>query len=215
MRTVKTSSGLPGAEASMEGPSAEGAAAWSAMVRVGRVGRPHGLRGDVAVSPDSDFVDERFARGSVVWTEIEGTRERLEVASAGFVGRRLVVGFRGITTVEAADRLAGCELRVAEDALKPLAPGHYYLHQLVGCRVETVRGDAVGHVVRVEGGTGASVLVVEGSRGEVLVPLAERLCPTIDVTERVIRVDPPDGLLEVNVPTGRRSARVRAMGGRR
>jgi hypothetical protein len=47
------------------------------------------------------------------------------------------------------------------------------------------------------------------------VPLAERLCPTIDVTERVIRVDPPDGLLEVNVPTGRRSARVRAMGGRR
>ena len=94
--------------------------------------------------------------------------------------------------------VAGQELRVSESSLQPLAPGQYYEHELTGCVVETVGGDEVGIVGRVESGVGGSRLVVEGARGEVLIPLAEYICREIDTTTRRIRIDPPDGLLELN-----------------
>jgi len=186
--------------------------AWDAMVLVGRVARPHGIRGDVVVNPETDFVDERFAAGSVLWTRIAGVVEPMTVARARFGGRRPVLGFAGTDTIPDAERLAGAELRVPEAALLTLEPGTYYLHQLVGCRVETEHGDVVGEVVRVDGGAGASLLVVSGPRGEVLVPFAESLCPVVDVESRRIQVAAPEGLLEANEPArdaGRKSRRRR------
>jgi 16S rRNA processing protein RimM len=185
---------------------------WDEMVLVGRVARPHGLRGDVVVNPETDFVEERFAIGSVLWTRVAGTVESVTVARARLAGRRPVVGFAGADTVPDAERLAGAELRVPEQALVPLEPGVYYLHQLVGCRVETEHGDAVGEVVRVDGGAGASLLVVNGPRGEVLVPFATSLCPVVDVSGRRIQITAIEGLLEANEPTqagGRESRRGR------
>jgi 16S rRNA processing protein RimM len=164
------------------------------------VARPHGLRGDVVVNPETDFVEERFAVGAAVWTRIAGVVEPLTVTRARLGGRRPVLGFGDAAGLPDAERLTGAELRVPEKALVPLEPGAYYLHQLVGCRVETDRGDVVGDVVRVEGGTGTSLLVVDGARGEVLVPFAASLCPVVDMTGRRIQVAAPDGLLEVNEP---------------
>ena len=111
--------------------------------------------------------------------------------------------------VAGAERLVGAELRITEDMVMPLAPGSYYVHQIVGCRVETTGGEAVGEVARVEGGAGASVLVVVGPLGEVLVPLAVSLCQTIDVDARLIRIEPIEGLLEVNAPSERSAGRRR------
>jgi 16S rRNA processing protein RimM len=72
------------------------------------------------------------------------------------------------------------------------------VHDLVGCAVETISGEPVGEVRRVEGGAGASVLSVEGRRGEVLVPLAADICVEVDIAGRRIRINPPEGLLELN-----------------
>jgi 16S rRNA processing protein RimM len=74
----------------------------------------------------------------------------------------------------------------------------YYHHQLIGCTVETMDGDRVGDVVRVAGGAAGSVLEVDGPRGEVLIPLAVEICVEIDVGLKRIRINPPDGLLDVN-----------------
>ena len=100
--------------------------------------------------------------------------------------------------IEDVERLAGQELRVPEDALQPLQAGTYYEHQLVGCVVETTAGDVVGEVAKVEGGAGASRLVMEGPRGEILIPLAVEICVDIDVVRKKIRIKPPEGLLELN-----------------
>lgn len=162
----------------------------------------------MVVNPETDFVDERFAVGASLWTRVAGVVERVKVARAALGGRRPIVGFEGASGVPDAQRLAGAELRVPEDALAELGPGAYYVHQLVGCRVETVAGETVGEVSRVEGGAGASLLAVAGTNGEVLIPLAVSVCPTIDVERRLIVVDAPEGLLEVNQsPRGRRGAR--------
>ena len=77
----------------------------------------------------------------------------------------------------------------------PLSAGAYYVHDLVGCVVETILGEPT---TRVEGGAGASVLSVEGRGGEVLVPLAADICVEVDIGARRIRINPPEGLLELN-----------------
>ena len=171
---------------------------WDDMVVVGRIARPHGLRGQVTVAPETDFVAERFRPGATVWTRVAGREETLTIASARMQSGRAVVAFEGLSSVEAVGRLAGLELRVPEALLLPLGPGRYYEHQLVGCVVETVRGAAVGLVGRVESGAGGSRLVVQSARGEILIPLAEPICVDIDVSARRIRIDPPEGLLELN-----------------
>ena len=175
---------------------------WDEMALVGRIARPHGLKGQVAINPETDFAEERFAPGATVWTRSgsgDGAREeQLTIASMRLQNGRPIVGFAGFERIEDVERLAGQELRVPEDALQPLAANTYYEHQLVGCVVETTGGDVVGEVAKVEGGAGASRLVMHGPRGEILIPLAVDICVEIDVANKKIRINPPEGLLELN-----------------
>ena len=169
---------------------------WDDMVLVGTVARPHGIRGQVIVNPETDFIDDRFRVGATLW--IQGHMSPLTVTSFRVQGGRPVVGFDGFERIEDVERLAGHELRVPEDTLQPLEPGRYYHHQLVGCGVETASGESVGVVERVEGGIGGSRLVINGARGEVLIPLVTEICVDIDVAAKRIRINPPDGLLDLN-----------------
>lgn len=168
------------------------------MVSVGRIARPHGLRGEVVVAPDTDFAEQRFAPGAIVYAR-EGSGVRpLAVGTMRLQGVKPIVGFAGCRRVEDAEALVGLDLRVPEEALQPLAAHTYYHHQLAGCVVETVAGVGVGTVTRVDGGSGGSLLVVDGAAGEVLVPLSQAICRAIDVAGKRIVIDPPAGLLELN-----------------
>jgi 16S rRNA processing protein RimM len=168
------------------------------MVLVGRIARPHGIRGQVIVNPETDFVEDRFKVGAKLWTRSPRGDEQLTIAAARVQNGRPVIGFEGFSSIEDVERLAGLDLRVPEGELRPLESGMYYHHQLIGCAVETVGGEPVGDVVRVEGGAAGSLLVVKGSRGEILIPLAIAVCVEIDVGAHRIRIDPPDGLIELN-----------------
>jgi 16S rRNA processing protein RimM len=187
-------------------------AAWDDMVLVGRIAKPHGLRGDVVINPETDFVEARFAVGETLWTKSDRGQETLTITAARVQNGRPVVGFDGFSRVEDVERLAGLELRVPETALQPLAEHTYYQHQLVGCAVETTTGERIGDVARVDGGMGGSLLVVNSSRGEILVPLTLAICVEIDVEAKRIRIEPPEGLLELNEtrPAVRTNRTVRA-----
>jgi 16S rRNA processing protein RimM len=171
---------------------------WDDMVVVGRVARPHGLHGQVIVNPETDFVEERFRAGATLWTRSARGDEQLTITSARVQNGRPVIGFEGFSSIEDVQRLAGLDLRLPEDELQPLEAGMYYHHQLIGCAVETVAGERVGEVVRVNGGAAGSLLEVDGPRGQVLIPLAVEICVEIDVERKRIRIAPPDGLLDVN-----------------
>ncbi len=170
------------------------------MVQVGLVVRPHGLRGQVVIAPDTDFGDERFAVGAQVWRQSGASLMALTVAHSHSQGDRWVVAFDGVTSVEAADGLRGVELRIPEQSRMPLGPDEYYLYDLVGCQVRTAAGDEVGQVRAVYTGAGGALLGVDRNGAEVLVPLVKAMCPEIDVVGRRIVVDPPEGLLDVNAP---------------
>jgi 16S rRNA processing protein RimM len=171
---------------------------WDDYAVVGRIARAHGNRGQVIVNPETDFVEERFRPGAVLHALRGGRVERLRIASMRVHLGRPIVGIDGVVTMNDAEALAGVELRVPMADLAPLPPAMYYRHDLVGCAVETTRGDRVGEVTKVEGDMGTSRLVVSGPGGEVLIPIAQAICVVIDVAARRIVVDPPEGLLEVN-----------------
>ena len=173
-------------------------AAWDEMAVVGRITRPHGLRGDVVISPETDFVEERFVPGATLWTRVGSHSQALRITTARVHGGRAIVGFEGCACIEDAERLGGLELRVPEETLQPLGAHSYYQHQLVGCVVEDAAGAPVGTVARVDGDTGGRVLVLHGERGEILIPLTQAICTEIDIAAKRIQIDPPDGLLELN-----------------
>jgi 16S rRNA processing protein RimM len=171
---------------------------WSEMALVGRIARAHGLRGQVIVNLDTDFPETRFQPGAELFIARAGTVRALRLTTVRFHRDRPVVGIEGVTTIEEAEALAGCELRVPADRLAPLPAGTFYHHDLVGCRVETSDGLTVGIVSGVEGTMAGSRLVIDGARGEILIPLVSDICPTIDVGAKRIVVAPPAGLLELN-----------------
>jgi 16S rRNA processing protein RimM len=171
---------------------------WDEMAVVGRIARAHGIRGQVIVNLETDFPETRFQPGAELFIERGGEVSTLRLTTVRFHRDRPVVGIEGVATMNDAEALAGSELRVPADQLAPLPPGTFYRHDLVGCRVETRDGQAVGTVSAVEGTMAGSRLVIDSARGEILIPLANDICTTIDVDGKRIVVEPPEGLLDLN-----------------
>ena len=171
------------------------------MVAVGRIVRPHGIRGEVVVVPETDFADERFAPGSHLQSGRDGdarpARELVVRSGRCFKGR-WVVGFEGIDRIEDAEPLRGVELRIPAEAVMPLGPDTYYAYDLVGCLVRTVDGADVGLVAKVDFGAGRPALVIAAEGGEVYVPMIDAICRRVDVVAKLIEIAPPPGLIEVN-----------------
>jgi 16S rRNA processing protein RimM len=167
------------------------------MVTVGRILRPHGNRGEVVVLPESDFAEERFRAGASVYAVRGGVVEALEVAGSRPREGRWIVAFAGVGSISDAEALTGLEVRIAAEALQALGPGAYYVHDLVGCEVRRTDGRRVGVVSKVDLATGVPVLVVQGG-GEVLVPFVDAICRRVAPGEKVIEIDPPDGLIDLN-----------------
>jgi 16S rRNA processing protein RimM len=168
------------------------------LILVGRVARAHGNKGQVIVNPETDFPLERFAEGNVLVVEQGGERRERRIRSVRFQQGRPIIGFDGVDTMNDAEALAGAELKVPASALAPLPDGTYYRHDLVGCVVRDTSGREVGVVARVDGSLERSHLVVEGRRGEILIPMVDEICERVDLAGRVIVIRPPQGLVELN-----------------
>jgi len=172
---------------------------WDDMAVVGTIARPHGLRGQVVVNVETDFPEERFRAGSKLFMHRGGVVEPVTVTTVRFHQGRPIVSLAGIDSVDVAQGLAGRELRVPAAELAPLDEGTFYRHDLIGCRVETSGGDAVGVVKNVEGTLNVSRLVVDSGGDEILIPLTAAICTGIDANGKRIVIEPPEGLLELNV----------------
>jgi 16S rRNA processing protein RimM len=164
-------------------------------VIVGRIGRPHGIRGEVLVGVRTDEPDSRFAAGASLDAEGRGT---LTVASRRWHSGQLLVAFAGITDRTAAAELGGTWLSVDSAELPPTEdPDEFRDHELIGLSVRTVAGVAVG-VVKDVLHHGQDVLVIESpdTKAEHLVPFVKALVPEVDPAAGLVVIDPPPGLLD-------------------
>ena len=165
---------------------------WDALVAIGRVVKPQGRRGEVVVEPFSDR-PERFPglRRAFVPAP-DGKGREVRVAGCWPHKGRYVLKLEGVDSIDDAEAYRGLELRIPEEELETLPAGSYYHHQLRGLRVEDEQGRLVGTVEDIlEAGGEAPVLVVRGSRGETMVPLAESFIRAVDLANgRVVVVVP-------------------------
>lgn len=165
-------------------------------VVVGRVGRAHGVRGEVGVDVRSDEPDRRFAPGSAL--VVDGSGRTLVVRSARPHAGRLLVVFEGVDDRTRAEELRGSVLTVdVEPADRPDDPEEFYDHQLVGLAVRTPRGELAGTVTEVLHLPAQDTLSVRTEAGgEVLVPFVSALVPDVDVDAGFVVVDDVPGLLD-------------------
>ena len=176
-------------------------------VVVGRVGRPHGIRGEVVIGVRTDEPDLRFAVGATVDARSspdddgpsdDRAGERLTIASARWHSGQLLVAFAGITDRTAAAELTGSWLSVDSSQLPDIGdPDEFRDHELIGLSVRTCSGDEVGVVTGVLH-YGQDLLVVRrpDGPGEYLVPFVKAIVPEVDVRAGVLVIDPPPGLLD-------------------
>lgn len=165
-------------------------------VVVGRIGRPHGLRGQVSVEVRTEDPDGRLGPGATVRTDPEGAGP-LTVATGRVHSGRLLLSFEGHADRSAAERLRGVLLLADVDPdERPEDPEEFFDHQLTGLAVRTVDGEHVGTLDEVLHLPGQDVLAVRRPDGtEVLVPFVHEMVPTVDLDAGHLLVDPPPGLL--------------------
>ena len=168
------------------------------LLLVGRIARPHGIRGQVIVNPETDFMEDRFRAGQILKVGSPDRARDYEILEVRFHQGRPIVRLASIDTVDDAAALAGADLWLPEAGLAPLPDGTFYRHELIGCEVRDVEGTVLGRVTAVEGSLDRSYLVVEG---HLMIPLVSGICVGVDMGERRITVDPPEGLVDLNRPS--------------
>jgi 16S rRNA processing protein RimM len=164
-------------------------------VTVGRVLRPHGVRGEVVVEVLSD-VAGRFDQGSALAAAREGEAARvLTVATSRPHKSGAVVRFAGVDDRDAAEALRDFWLTVPRTEVPEAPEGTYYQFELLGCRCATAEGE-LGRVVDVVEDGGGLLLVVDDGSRTVPVPFVQRFLRTVDVAHGRIELDLPPGLIE-------------------
>lgn len=163
-------------------------------VVVARLGRPHGVRGELTVEVRTDVPEQRFVPGASFRTDPD--RGRLTLTSAREHNGRVLLVFDEITDRAAAEDLRDVLLLTdVDDANEPDA---WPAPALVGLRAVTVEGLDAGVVVGIEHGPAQDLLVVREASGRtVRVPFVAALVPEVDVPGGRVVLDPPGGLLEV------------------
>lgn len=165
-------------------------------VVVGEVGRPHGVRGEVAVAVLSDR-PQRLAPGSEVTAVIPGGRRSLTVATSRPHKGGLLIRFEGVEAREEAEELRDASLEVPRSSVPPAPEGSYYHFELLGCRCFDRAAGDLGEVVDLAEDGGGLMLVVRGEAGEVPVPFVRRFVHRVDVAAGRIELELPEGLVEI------------------
>lgn len=167
------------------------------LVAVARAVRIRGLRGEIVAELLTDFPERFEGLERLIAVAPSGERSVLRLAGHWFQQGRIVLKFEGYDSIETASALVGFEFAVPESERVELEEDEFYDWELAGCRVETVEGEQLGQVREIMRTGGVDMLVVENQEGrDYLIPMAEEICVEINVEQKLIRVDVPEGLLE-------------------
>jgi 16S rRNA processing protein RimM len=171
------------------------------FITLARVVKTQGRYGEVAVEVHSDIPD-RFAEGMKLLALEKSGEARRDLEVEGFWPHKglLVLKFRGVDSMSDAEELIGCELQVESADRASLEQGWNYISDLVGC-VVLDHGLEIGRIEDVQFGAGEAPLLIVGAGGKKFdVPFAEAYLDAVDMSQRQMRMNLPEGMLEINAP---------------
>jgi 16S rRNA processing protein RimM len=172
------------------------------FITLARVVKTQGRHGEIAAQVHSD-VPDRFTAGMKLFSlgQAQETRRELEVEDLWPHKGLVVLKFRGVDSMNDAEALIGSELQVPSAERAQLDRGWNYVSDLVGCIVFD-RAREIGRIEDVQFGAGeAPLLIVAAGSGERFdVPFAEAYLESVSVALRQVRMNLPEGMLQINAP---------------
>ena len=165
---------------------------------VGKIVNTHGIRGEVRVISRTDFPDERYKIGNTIFLFGEGKKnpEELKIKTHRLHKNFNLLTFEGYDNVNEVEYMKGGALKVPESFLGDLAENEYYFHEIIGCKVVTVEGDEIGVISEILTPGANDVWVIKTSKKEeVLIPYIEEVVMKVDVKEKLVVIEPMEGLL--------------------
>lgn len=169
------------------------------LVAIAKALKTRGLRGELVAEILTDF-PERFEKTKVVFALKPDVQAiKLNLASFWFQKNRIILKFEDVDSIEAAEKLINCEICIPESEAVELETDEFFDWELEGCAVESIDGKALGKVREIMRTGGTEVLVVtnaDNDKKDFLIPFATAICVQVDVENKLIQVDLPEGLLE-------------------
>jgi 16S rRNA processing protein RimM len=166
------------------------------LFAIGRVVKPHGIKGKMKVEYfGEDFHLFSLYRGVFIEGD-KGRPEPYEIMEAIPQPPRLILRLKGIEKIEETEPLIGKEILIEKEALPELEEGEYYWVDILGMEVETQDGKRIGKVKEIFPTGANDVYIVEGKRGEILLPAIEKVIQSIDLKRGVMKVARMEGLWE-------------------
>ena len=160
---------------------------------VGRIGRAHGVLGEATIEVRTDEPEQRFIVGGKLTTS---SGRELTIKSTRWHNQILLLSFEGINDRDQIETLKD-ELISSNVDFSNLAPGEYHYQQLLGAQVFLQNGELVGNVTDIVALPGQDLLAVDYLGREVLIPMVRAIITNIDIANKKIEINPPEGLLDV------------------
>lgn len=166
------------------------------FISIGKLLKSRGKRGEFKFKLYSDCFSKPFF--PKVYLQKKGALEEFEVENLRPHKDYYIIKLKEVDTLSQSYELAGQEVLIPEEFLRPLEKDDYYLYQIIGCSVVTRSKETVGTVADVLFVENNNLLVVKKGKREILIPFTEEICLKIKLADKEILIDPPKGLLELD-----------------
>lgn len=165
---------------------------------VGKIVNTQGIKGEVRVISTTDFPEERYKKGNVLFLFLpkNETPVQLTIKSHRKHKNFDLLLFEGYENINEVEKFRDGIIKVPESQLVELDEGEFYFHEIIGCLVFTKHGEEVGKVTEILTPGANDVWVVKGKKGkEILIPYIDDVVKKVDLKEKIILIDPMEGLL--------------------
>ncbi|MCD8502735.1 MAG: ribosome maturation factor RimM [Bacillaceae bacterium] len=165
---------------------------------VGKVVNTHGIRGEIRVISTTDFPEERFAPGSILYLDHPTFSNKLTLTVATHRRHKNfnLVTFKGYDSLNEVEKFKGGILQVSEEQLGELEEGDYYYHEIIGCQVATIEGEDLGKIKEILSPGANDVWVIQRKNGgkDLLIPYIEQVVKEVNINEKKVTIHLMEGL---------------------
>jgi 16S rRNA processing protein RimM len=167
------------------------------FITIGKILAPWGTRGRLKVEVTTDF-PERFDKSSKVYIN----RQPVTIDNTEWHKGKVIIQFSTVNSIKDAEKLRGQVIEIHHSQLRYLPEGQYYHFQLVGLEVRTTRGEVLGNITDILTASSNDNYVVNGAKGEILIPAVEDVVKSINLDKGYLVIEPIEGLLNLNRKAG-------------
>lgn len=165
--------------------------------KIGTIVNTHGIRGELKVKAITDFAEDRFAKGQVLYRNDNGQSHQEKIAKSRVHKGMWLLTFEGVDNINQVEIFKGQDLYVDSADRDELPEGEYYYNEIIGCQVVDLAGAVVGEVKEIMTTGANDVWIIKRPSGqEGLIPVIADVVKEVNVADKVITIDVLEGLLD-------------------